>query len=104
MHGVSADYLRPGCSLEPSGYRKIAERFHTKQMMEELSSAKGKQVLARCGEKVWFKPTSVAEAVKFRAEHPQAVILAGATDLGVRMNKCLIDPSIVMTVLGFVVL
>ncbi len=90
--------IQAGCSLEPSRYRKIAERFHSKEMVEELTSAKGKQVLARAGEKIWFKPTSVAEAVKFRAEHPQATILAGATDLGVRMNKSLIDPSIVMTV------
>ncbi len=38
-----------------------------------------------------FAPTSLAEAVAIRKEHPEARIVAGATDLGVQWNKGLLD-------------
>jgi xanthine dehydrogenase small subunit len=90
--------IHAGCGLEPSHYKKIAQRFHTKELLKDLTTAAGEAVLVRAAEKTWFKPVTIAAAVKFRAQHPQATILAGATDLGVRMNKCLIDPTTLMTV------
>ena len=41
----------------------------------------------------FYKPTSVADTVDFRAANADAVLLAGGTDLGVLMNKRRIDPA-----------
>jgi xanthine dehydrogenase small subunit len=38
-----------------------------------------------------FMPTTLAEALAIRAAHPQARVVAGATDLGVQWNKGLLD-------------
>ena len=38
-----------------------------------------------------FMPTTLAEALALRAAHPQARVVAGATDLGVQWNKGLLD-------------
>jgi xanthine dehydrogenase small subunit len=38
-----------------------------------------------------FMPTTLAEALAIRAAHPQARVVAGATDLGVLWNKGLLD-------------
>jgi len=38
-----------------------------------------------------FMPTTLAEALAIRAAHPEARVVAGATDLGVQWNKGLLD-------------
>ena len=45
-----------------------------------------------------FKPTTITDAVKFKAENPDCVIIAGGTDLGVQINKQIRDPQIIMYV------
>ncbi len=39
-----------------------------------------------------YCPTTVDEAVGFRREHPEAKVVAGATDVGVQLNKRAIEP------------
>lgn len=39
------------------------------------------------GEQFFFSPQSVDELLKLRAAHPDAIILAGGTDLGIRASK-----------------
>jgi xanthine dehydrogenase small subunit len=36
----------------------------------------------------------VAEAIEFRSKHPHAKIVAGATDVGVQLNKRVIEPTV----------
>ena len=49
------------------------------------------------GNRSFFKPTTLEEAVKLRAEHLTALLLAGGTDLGVVMNKRKIDPQVLIS-------
>jgi xanthine dehydrogenase small subunit len=53
-------------------------------------------VLITAGDRKFFKPTTIAEATEFRAENPGCVVVAGATDLGVQVNKQIRDPAVVM--------
>lgn len=39
-------------------------------------------------------PTNLATAMRFLAKHPQAKIVAGATDVGVQINKRIIAPNV----------
>lgn len=58
----------------------------------------GESVLIEYKGRTFFKPTTVADAVAFRAKHPNCVIIAGGTDLGVLMNKGKIDPPVLMSI------
>ena len=42
-------------------------------------------------------PTTLADAVAFKAAHPQAVIIAGATELGVWRNKRGLEPAVLLS-------
>src|SRR5262249_10328768 len=41
-----------------------------------------------------FCPTTLAEAVTLRRDHPNAKVVAGATDIGVQLNKGAIAPAL----------
>jgi xanthine dehydrogenase small subunit len=41
-----------------------------------------------------FGPTTLAEALEILGNHPTAKIVAGATDVGVQLNKGLVDPEV----------
>ena len=41
-----------------------------------------------------FCPTTIDEAIAFRQQNPQAKIVAGATDVGVQLNKRVIEPEV----------
>ena len=43
-----------------------------------------------------FSPTTVCECVQLYAEHPDAKLVAGGTDVGVQVNKGLIAPDVVI--------
>jgi xanthine dehydrogenase small subunit len=45
----------------------------------------------------YFAPTSLMEAARFKAEHPDALIVAGATEIGVWRNKRGIDPPTLLS-------
>jgi xanthine dehydrogenase small subunit len=50
--------------------------------------------------KLFFKPTTIVQAVKFRADHPDCTILAGGTDIGVQMNKFLREAKTILSLSG----
>ena len=54
-------------------------------------------VKIEAGGRTFYKPTSVADAVTYRAAHADSVLLAGGTDLGVLMNKRKIDPKTIVS-------
>jgi xanthine dehydrogenase small subunit len=51
----------------------------------------------RGGKRVYFAPTELAYAVAFKAYNPDAVIVAGATELGVWRNKRGIEPATMLS-------
>jgi xanthine dehydrogenase small subunit len=51
----------------------------------------------RGGKRVYFAPTELAYAVAFKAYNPDAVIVAGATELGVWRNKRCIEPATMLS-------
>jgi xanthine dehydrogenase small subunit len=47
-----------------------------------------------------FKPISIAEAVAFKAANADCTVIAGATDIGVLINKGIRDPKVVLNLSG----
>jgi xanthine dehydrogenase small subunit len=62
----------------------------------ELNGRAKEPVLITTDTRKFFKPVTVAQATRFRADNPGCVIIAGATDLGVQINKQVHDPAVVM--------
>ncbi|HUB27176.1 MAG TPA: FAD binding domain-containing protein [Tepidisphaeraceae bacterium] len=56
-------------------------------ILELLTAAAGEEVRVTAGENSFYKPVTVEQAVRFRAEDPGCQIVSGATDLGVQRNK-----------------
>jgi xanthine dehydrogenase small subunit len=48
----------------------------------------------------FFKPITLADAIRFKAEHPKCVIVQGATDFGVWRNKRGFTPEAVLSLDG----
>jgi xanthine dehydrogenase small subunit len=105
---ISADSLKSaliGNLCRCTGYDSIVKAGLATQQykldppqIKELSDLAKDSVLITVGERKFFKPTTIAQATKFRAENPGCVIVAGATDLGVQVNKQICDPAVVMHV------
>jgi len=49
------------------------------------------------GRRTFFAPTTLAEAIAFKEQHPDAVIVAGGTELGVLRNKRGYDPDVLLS-------
>lgn len=83
------------CELK--SIRPVNQLYPDDQFAPALVSLTAEQVEITADEKRFFKPTSVAEALRFRREHPNSILLAGGTDLGVLMNKQKIDPPTIIS-------
>lgn len=55
-----------------------------------------RDILDLCGQRRAYCPTALDDALAFRAAHPEAKVIAGATDLGVHWNKRSIDPALLL--------
>src|SRR5205823_6516860 len=78
----------------------MAQVYDSHEMISELERASRESVLVEAAELKYFKPTAIEEAVKLKADNPQVMVIAGGTDLGVRINKGVIEPTVVMSLSG----
>jgi xanthine dehydrogenase small subunit len=75
---------------------RVEETYPSAPILRELTQHASEPV--RVG--VFFKPTSLAEAVAFKAANPKCTIVQGATDVGVWRNKRDFMPSAVLSLSG----
>lgn len=67
--------------------KRMNEVYPPATMLETAEAGRGESLeITHCDEIV-FCPTTIGEATAFLAKHPDATIVAGATDMGVRFNK-----------------
>ncbi len=67
--------------------RKLHSLYPAEHISADLSNALQESVLIDALPQQLFKPVTLNEACAYLAENPQAVIIAGGTDLGVQANK-----------------
>ncbi|HTK78079.1 MAG TPA: FAD binding domain-containing protein [Gemmataceae bacterium] len=72
-------------------------RYHFPEMLAAMRSLTGDPLQLTEGRRTFFAPTTLDEAVAFKAEHPDAVIVAGATELGVLRNKKNVEPRTLLS-------
>lgn len=80
-----------------TGYRPIRDAFleareqrleddpFRQRLEQEVSHLS--EVSYQAGQQTFFRPTALEELLALRAQHPQAMLVCGATELGVYINK-----------------
>ncbi len=69
----------------------------TPAMLNELRTLGKEPLRITRGARAYFAPTTLADAVAFKAAHADAVIVAGATELAVWRNKKGFEPSALLS-------
>ncbi|MCE9599868.1 MAG: xanthine dehydrogenase small subunit [Spirochaetia bacterium] len=92
--------VKAALSLSDAKVKSVIQNYDQKQMTSEFQALQGDNVSIQAktqfSTKAFFKPASLAQALRFKSEHPGARIVAGATDVGVQTNKGRANDSEIM--------
>jgi len=92
-----AAIIDAGRTLMAGTNSHLNEQHDPAPMLREVAKTEGESiaVMVRRGNRVrrFFCPTTLAEALSTLGDHPTATIVAGATDVGVQLNKSVADPD-----------
>ncbi|MEX2092721.1 MAG: FAD binding domain-containing protein [Pirellulales bacterium] len=87
-----------GRSLDAGAVTRLNELYPAATMLRELAKTAHDplSVVAQQsgGLRRFFSPTTLDEALRILNDHPTAKVVAGATDVGVQLNKGVIDPDV----------
>ena len=90
--------LEAGRAVDAGEVRRVNETYPPTAMLRDLAGAAGDEIAVEstCAGRIlrFFGPTTLAGAVAVLKDHPKAKIVAGATDVGVQLNKGVIDPDV----------
>jgi xanthine dehydrogenase small subunit len=85
-----------GAKLDVARHERVDERYPPELMLSEFAQRREEPIELKA---VWsqrlhtcFIPTNLEEAIQYRGKNPDATIVAGATDIGVRINKSMTVP------------
>ena len=79
--------LEAGAAVDRQRLRAMNDLYPPAAVLPPLADAAASAVSLRHGDWTFVKPVTIADAVTFRSEHPDCLIVAGGTDLGVQLNK-----------------
>ncbi len=91
--------LEAGRHIASQEIKKLNELYRPAAMLKELAAvAKDAVELHSADDEIRPErraccPTTLAQAIEYRRAHPQCKVVAGATDVGVQLNKRVIEPA-----------
>ena len=74
--------------------KRMNDIYAPAEMLTHFAAEKNEPIEINDGDQIVFCPTSLKDAAEFLADHPDATIVAGATDMGVRFNKGFLDAKV----------
>jgi xanthine dehydrogenase small subunit len=89
--------LEAAAALDPAELPSLAAHYASTGLAADLRAQADTPVLIRQGGRTFFSPRSLADALAFKAQHPDALIVSGGTELGVLRNKQGLDPPTLMS-------
>ena len=92
--------IKAGLDVSGSDTKRLADLYPAQPLAAALREHAGQAVHVVAGAREFFKPVTVAQAVGFKSSHPGCVPIAGATDVGVQVNKGTRDPACVLSLSG----
>jgi xanthine dehydrogenase small subunit len=94
--------LTAGASVDASKVRRVNERFDPAPIVQDVESTTRDSVTLSADDddesRVAFVPETLGDALAFKASHPDCIVFAGGTDLGVQINKGRCDAVEVLVV------
>ena len=92
--------IEAALALDDDAGQRMGELYPPQSMLVELRAHASTSICVRCmgtqGERIFFSPTDLPTAIQCLADHPQARIVAGATDVGVQINKGTLRPAVIV--------
>jgi xanthine dehydrogenase small subunit len=79
--------LKAACATDRAALKSLDALYPPGPLAADLARAAAEPVRVETGVRKFFKPTSVADACRFRADHSGCTVVGGATDVGVVHNK-----------------
>ena len=92
--------IKAGLEANAANVKRLADLYPAQTLLAALREHAGTAVHVRTQDREFFKPVTVAQAIEFKATHPNCVLIAGGTDLGVQVNKGTRDPACVLSLNG----
>ena len=90
--------IEAGLELGSDTREQINDVYAPAPMLRDLAAAADDTIAVEVADasrtRRFFAPLALDEAVRILHDHPNAKIVAGATDVGVQLNKGVIDPDV----------
>jgi xanthine dehydrogenase small subunit len=74
-----------------------SSHFQDAEVEQKLRAIHQDAIRVQVGERIFFAPSTLADAVTFKASFPQSVIVSGGTELGVLRNKKGYNPAVLLS-------
>ncbi len=92
--------LQAGRSVDARALARLSTLYPSRAMHDELAARSDAVLRIESGQRIYFRPRRLEEAVSFRTHYPGAVIVAGGTELGVQRNTRGHEPAILLSLAG----
>ena len=89
--------LKAAREVSSGSWPKLNIVYPPEPMLADLTGL-SPAVRVECGGRIYFQPDRLAEALRYKADHPDAVVIQGGTDLGVLCNKRGLVPPALLSV------
>lgn len=89
--------IKAALSIKLGDVETLQDRFHDTKKIKELQKLLKTPIEIKTGVQAVFLPTSLKQALSIMKKYPSTRIVAGATDLGVALNKGRIKYDYIMT-------
>ena len=87
-----------GRTLEANSVTKLSELYSARRMLRDMAKSAIEPIAVEVKQgdrpRRFFSPTTLADALAMLRDYPTATVVAGATDVGVQLNKGVIDPEV----------
>ncbi len=74
--------LEAGRSVDRTRHRRIAELYNDPSLSDDLAQLASEPLRVESGRRVFYRPVRAADALAFKAEHPDAIIVSGRDGSG----------------------
>jgi xanthine dehydrogenase small subunit len=92
--------VEAGTKVDPQRHKRVEQRYPSAAMLQEIRPRFGQRMELRASwdgtEHLVASAPDVSAALEFLGQHPDALIIAGATDVGVRFSKTLTLPNTIL--------
>lgn len=92
--------VRAGLRVDSARTLRMNQLFNAPSMASDLGYGGDQPVFVESGDKIFFRPLTLGEAINFKAAHSDCVLVSGGTDFGVQINKGIREIKTVLSTTG----